>query len=186
MIDGELARRIELLVLDADGVLTDGGIYVADGVGGRPYQLRRFHVRDGLAVHMLRRGGIEPVVVSGRDSPALRERARELKIREVHQVPPHRKVPVVEEMLDERGIGWEAAASLADDLADVAVMERVALPAAVADAVPEVRERAAWVGETAGGRGAVREFAEALLRARGDWDRLVRDYVDLGGGGGDG
>lgn len=178
MIDAETARRVRLLVLDADGVLTDGGIYVADGIDGRPFQLRRFHVRDGLAVHLLREAGIEPVVVSGRDSPALRERARELEIDEVHQVPPHRKVPVVEEMLRARGLTWSQVASLADDLADAAVMDRAALPAAVADAVPEIRRRAAWVGETPGGRGAVREFTEALLRARGDWKDLVEAYVD--------
>lgn len=183
MIEPDVARRIGLLVLDADGVLTDGGIYVADGVDGRPFQLRRFHVRDGLAIHLLREAGIEPVIVSGRDSPALRARARELGIDEVHQVAPERKVAVVEEMLDARELGWEEAASLADDLADAAVMERVALPAAVADAVSEVRERAAWVSETPGGHGAVREFTEALLTARGEWDEQVEAYVDRGRGG---
>ena len=187
MIDAETARRVRLLVLDADGVLTDGGIYVADGVDGEPFQLRRFHVRDGLAVHLLREAGIEPVIVSGRDSPALRERARELQIEEVHQVPPHRKVPVVEEMLRSRGLTWSEVASLADDLADAPVMDRAALPAAVADAVPEVRRRAAWVGETPGGRGAVREFTEDLLRARSQWRELVEAYVDRASGdGGDG
>lgn len=182
MMDGATARRIRLLVLDADGVLTDGGIYVADGVEGEPFQLRRFHVRDGMAVHFLREAGIEPVIVSGRGSPALRERARELGIDEIHQVPPHRKVPVVERMLAERGLTWSEVASLADDLADAAVMERAALPAAVADAVEEVRERAAWVSETPGGHGALREFTEALLRARGEWDDLAEAYVARGRG----
>lgn len=182
MMDGATARRIRLLVLDADGVLTDGGIYVADGIDGEPFQLRRFHVRDGMAVHFLREAGIEPVIVSGRGSPALRERARELEIDEVHQVPPHRKVPVVEGMLAERGLTWSEVASLADDLADAAVMERAALPAAVADAVEEVRDRAAWVAETPGGHGAVREFTEALLRARGEWDDLAEAYVARGRG----
>ncbi len=182
MMDGATARQIRLLVLDADGVLTDGGIYVADGVDGEPFQLRRFHVRDGMAVHFLREAGIEPVIVSGRGSPALRERARELGIDEVHQVPPHRKVPVVEGMLAERGLTWSEVASLADDLADAAVMERAALPAAVADAVDEVRERAVWVSETPGGHGAVREFTEALLRAREEWDDLAAAYMARGRG----
>lgn len=187
MIDGETARRIRLLVLDADGVLTDGGIYVADGIDGEPFQLRRFHVRDGMAVHFLREAGVEPVIVSGRDSPALRQRARELGIEEIHQVPPDRKVPVVERMLEERGLSWSEAACLADDLADAAVMERAALPAAVADAVAEVKERAAWVTETPGGAGAVREFTEALLGARGQWDELAGAYIERGRGkGGDG
>lgn len=183
MIEPELAARVALLVLDADGVLTDGGIYVADGVDGEPFQLRRFHVRDGIAIHMLRRAGIEPVIVSGRGSPALRERARELEIEEVHQVTPWEKVPVIGGLLEDRGLGWDRAACLADDLADAAVLERVALPAAVADAVPEIRERSDWTGRVAGGRGAVREFVEALLRARGEWDELVEDFVSLARGG---
>lgn len=177
MIAPSLASRVRLLVLDADGVLTDGGIYVADGVDGDPFQLRRFHVRDGLAVHLLRQAGIEPVIVSGRGSPALRERARELEIEEVHQVTPREKVPVVHDLLEARGHTWENAACLADDLADAAVLERVALPAAVADAVPEIRARADWTGEVPGGHGAVREFVEALLRARGQWDEVVEDFV---------
>lgn len=179
-IDGNVARSARLVVLDADGVLTDGGIYVADGVEGRDFQLRRFHVRDGLAIHMLREAGVETAVVSGRDSPAVRARARELRIAEVHQVQPGRKVAVVAELLAERDLGWEATACLADDLADAALLERVALPAAVADAAPEVRERAAWIGERPGGHAAVREFVEALLRARGQWDDLVEAYVDAG------
>ncbi len=185
MIDPSLASRVRLLVLDADGVLTDGGIYVADGVDGDPFQLRRFHVRDGLAVHLLRQAGIEPVIVSGRDSPALRERARELEIDEVHQVTPWEKVPVVDDLLEARGHTWENAACLADDLADAAVLERVALPAAVADAVPEIRARADWTGEVPGGHGAVREFVEALLRARGQWDDVVQDFVEWARSGGE-
>lgn len=180
VIDPSVARAVRLVVLDADGVLTDGGIYVADGREGRGYQLRRFHVRDGLAVHMLRQAGIETAVVSGRDSPAVRARARELRIAEVHQVRPGRKVEVVGELLERRGLGWEATACLADDLADAALLERVALPAAVADAAPEVRDRAAWIGERPGGHAAVREFVEALLGVRGEWDELVEAYVEAG------
>lgn len=183
MIPGDTARNVELLVLDADGVLTDGGIYVADGVDGEPFQLRRFHVRDGMAVHLLRQAGIEPVVVSGRDSPAVRERARELRIDEVHQVTPWNKVPVVRGLLDDRGLTWSHAACLADDLADIAVMEAAALPACVADAVPEIRRRADWIGERPGGRAAVREFTEALLQARGQWDDVVEAYLERARGG---
>ena len=176
-IDRESAARIRLVVLDADGVLTDGGIYVADGVDGEPFQLRRFHVRDGVGLHLLRRAGVEPVVVSGRSSPAVRARAAELEIEEVHQVSPWEKVEVVGTMLERRGLAWSEAACLADDLPDLAVLERVGLPAAVADAVPEVKARAAWRGELPGGAGAVREFAEALLRARGAWDEQVEAYL---------
>lgn len=176
------ARRVRLIVLDADGVLTDGGIYVADGPDGRPYGLRRFHVRDGMGVHFLREAGLAVAVVSGKDSPAVRARAADLSIEEVHQVGPFDKVQRIEALLDRHGCGWVEAACLADDLADLAVLERVGLPAAVADAAPEVRRRAVWRSTAPGGRGAVREFAEALLRARGEWSRLVDAYVARGRG----
>lgn len=177
-MDPEVAARIRLVVLDADGVLTDGGIYVADGVGGRPFQLRRFSVQDGMAIHLLREAGVESAIVSGRDSPAVRERARELGIREVHQVKPWEKIPVVVEMLGDRGLGWENLACLADDLADVAVMQRAALPGAVANAVPEVVSAAVWQGNVPGGHGAVREFVETLLKARDQWDEVIAPYVE--------
>lgn len=177
-MDPDAARAVRLVVLDADGVLTDGGIYVADGDDGRTHQLRRFHVRDGMAVHLMRRADVEPVVVSGRDSPAVRERARELRIREVHQVRHTRKVPVVAGLLDDRGLDWSHAACLADDLADAALLEKVGLPACVADAVPEIRERSDWVGERPGGQAAVREFTEALLRARDAWDGVIEAYLE--------
>lgn len=179
-IPGEQAREVDFLVLDADGVLTDGGIYVADGVEDEPFQLRRFDVKDGLGVYLLREAGIEAAIVSGRGSPALRERARELRIEEVHQVSPREKVEVVESMLEERGLGWEDAACLADDLADLGVLRRVGLPCAVADAVPEVVDAAKWQSESPGGHGAVRELAEELLRARGEWNELLQHYVRTG------
>lgn len=176
-IVAELARRIRVLALDADGVLTDGGIYLsgAENEGGG---LRRFHVQDGMAVHMLRRAGVEVAIVSGRESGALRARARELGIGEVHTVGPFEKVPAVAGILRRAGADWPEAACLADDLADLALLERVGLPGAVANAVPEVRERAIWRGRVPGGEGAVREFAEDLLRARDEWDDLVEDYVE--------
>lgn len=171
-----LARRVALVVLDADGVLTDGGIYVAEGSDGGVRGLRRFHVRDGLGIYLLRRAGIAVAVVSGKESVPVRARARELGIVEVHQVPPFHKLRAVEGILERSGLGWERVACLADDLADLAVLERVGLPAAVGDAVPEVREAAAWVARAPGGSGAVREFAEALLRARGEWEGLLEAY----------
>lgn len=181
-IDPDTAREIGLVVFDVDGVLTDAGIYWTDPVDGEARGVRRFDVRDGMGIYMLSRADIPVALVSGKDSPAVRARGHELGIDEVHQVPPHRKVPVVEGMLAERGLTWSEVASLADDLADVAVMERAALPAAVADAVEEVRDRAAWVAETPGGHGVVREFTEALLRARGEWDDLAEAYVARGRG----
>ena len=84
----------------------------------------------------------------------------------------------MQKMLDDRGLGWDATAMVGDDLADLPILERVALPVAVANAVPEVRAVSSWTTGVPGGRGAVREFARALLTARGEWDRLVREYCD--------
>jgi 3-deoxy-D-manno-octulosonate 8-phosphate phosphatase (KDO 8-P phosphatase) len=173
----ELARRIRVVVLDADGVLTDGGIYVADGEAS-PFEARRFHVHDGVGILMLRRAGILVAVVSGKLSRAVRARAADLGLEEVHQVDPYHKLPTVGALLQRAGATWDEAAFLADDLADLGVLGEVGLAAAVPNAVPEVLEAAAWTGAVPGGAGAVREFAEALLRARGEWTPLVDAYVE--------
>lgn len=177
-LDGELAAQIRLVVLDVDGVLTDGGIYWTDAGTGESVGLRRFHVRDGLGVHMLRRASVSVVLVSGKQSEAVRRRARELEIGEVHQVDHRRKVATVREILSRHGVDWPETACLADDLADLGLMRRVGLPAAVADAAPEIRDAARWISRAPGGHGAVREFAEALLRSRGVWSDLVEDYEE--------
>lgn len=180
-MNGDLARRIRLVVLDVDGVLTDGGIYLAESDAGQVAGFRRFHVQDGIGVYMLHRAEIEVALVSAKQSAAVRERARQLRIEEVHQVHWDGKVGAVEGMLQQRGIDWGDVACLADDLADLALLERVGLPAAVANAVAEVKDVAEWEGSVPGGSGAVREFSEALLRARGEWDDLVTQYVRRAG-----
>lgn len=172
----EPAAAVRLLILDVDGVLTDGGIYWSDALAGEPVGLRRFHVRDGLGVHMLHREGIEVVLVSGKESEAVHRRARELQIEEVHQVDHRRKLVVVQELLDRRDLEWSEVACLADDLADLGLMRQAGLPAAVADGAEEIRDAAVWTSSRPGGHGAVREFAEALLKARGSWEDLVDEY----------
>ena len=176
-IPAELASRIRVVVLDADGVLTNGGIYVADG-DRSPFEARKFHVRDGVGLQMLQRAGLGVAIVSGKLSAAVRMRADDLGIEEVHQVDPYDKLPVVEGVLERAGAGWTEAAFLGDDLADLPVLRTVGLPAAVPNAAREVIEASRWVGRVAGGEGAVREFAEALLTARGQWSALVEEYVD--------
>lgn len=176
-IPAELASRIRVVVLDADGVLTNGGIYIADG-DRAPFEARKFHVRDGVGLQMLQRAGLRVAIVSGKLSPAVRARAEDLGIEEVHQVDPYDKLPVVEALLERAGAGWDEAAFLGDDLADLPVLRTVGLPAAVPNAAREVIEAARWVGSVPGGEGAVREFTEALLSARGEWSALVEEYVD--------
>lgn len=183
-VDPEVAREIRLVSLDVDGVLTDGGLWVERSVLGDLAEIRRFHVLDGLGIRLLQQAGIEIALVSGKPSGAVEARAEELEIREVHLGYPFGKVAAIQGILWRREWEWSQVAHLADDLADLAVLERVGLPAAVANAVPEVREAAAWRGAVRGGEGAVREFARALLEARGDWETQVERFVQRGRGSG--
>lgn len=175
-ISRELALQVRVVLLDADGVMTDGGLYVSEDQQG-PSEGRRFHVHDGLAIHMLRRAHLGVAVVSGKVSLPVRRRAESLGITEIHQVSAFGKLEAVADILKRSGVTWAQAAFLGNDLADLPVLREVGLAAAVANAVPEVREAASWVGEVRGGDGAVREFTEALLRARGEWTSLVEAYV---------
>jgi 3-deoxy-D-manno-octulosonate 8-phosphate phosphatase, YrbI family len=178
MIDAELALRIRLVGLDVDGVLTDNGIFIGP-VDGQVVELKRFDIQDGLAHVLMRDAGLPMVWVSGRHSEATSARARELRVEEVLQVPGSRKVEAFAALLERRGIAWEAAAFVGDDLADLKVLRRVGLPIAVANAVAEVKAAAAFVTAAAGGHGAVREVVETLLKARGQWsDLLERHFAD--------
>lgn len=179
-IPPDAARNLRIVFLDVDGVLTDGGVWWTDPVAGEPLGLRRFDVRDGLGLFLLRNVGFHLAVISGKQSPAVRARARELGIDEVHQVPAQEKVGVARQVLDRHGLDWRQAACLGDDLPDLALLRQVGLPVAVGDAVPEVADAARWRARSPGGEGAVREFAEALLRARGEWDETVSAYVERG------
>lgn len=172
----EVAERIKLVILDVDGVLTDAGVYMGHGPGGEPLELKRFDIQDGLGVVLLQAAGIEVALVSGRVSPATEVRAAELRIRECHQDAGARKLPVVREMLERLGLEWDEVAMVADDLPDIPVLRKVGLPVAVGNAVPEVRREALWSSRREGGSGAVRDFARTLLKARGEWERLVEEY----------
>ncbi|HXF95054.1 MAG TPA: HAD hydrolase family protein [Gemmatimonadales bacterium] len=176
-LDAALARRIRLVGFDVDGVLTDGGLYLGQ-VDGRPVELKRFDTQDGVAVWMLRRAGLVVALASGRASEATTVRARELQVDEVMQDDGQgRKLAAFEAMLARRRLRWEECAFVGDDLADLPLLNRVALPLAVPNAVPEVRAAAALVTRAPGGHGAAREVAEFLLRARGEWDGLLQTYL---------
>ncbi|MGH7512309.1 MAG: KdsC family phosphatase [Gemmatimonadales bacterium] len=175
MIDPTLASRIRLLALDVDGVLTDNGIFVGP-VDGQPVELKRFDIQDGLGQVLMRAAGIPVVWVSGRHSEATTVRARELRIEEVLQVGGPEKLDALGALLARRGIAWEDAAFVGDDLADLPVLRRVGLPVAVANAVEEVRAVAKYVTRAPGGHGAVREVVEVLLKASGRWPELLERY----------
>ncbi len=171
------ASRVTLLLLDVDGVLTDGGIvYDADG-----REIKAFHVRDGHGIKMLRRAGVEVGIISGRKSPVTEIRARELGIGIVRQGATD-KVAAWREILKEGGFAAKETAYVGDDIVDVPLMREVGFSAAVADAEPIVADAADYVSARAGGRGAVREIVEFILRARGAWEAVTAKYRGPGSG----
>lgn len=158
------AARIRLLVLDVDGVLTDGGLYY--GPSGE--EIKRFDVQDGLAVVAARRAGLSVAVISGRASAAVTRRMAELGITEVHQGVEDKTV-VLAALTARLGLDLADVAVMGDDLGDLALMRRVGLALAPGNAVREVRSAADWVSRRRGGGGAVREAIELLLKARTAW-----------------
>ena len=177
-IPEELARRVQLVILDVDGVLTDAGVYIgAAGASASAVELKRFDIQDGVGIKMLMWAGIEVAMVSGRVSSATTIRARELGVEECHQEPDAYKLKVVEDLLERKDVEWDRVAMLADDIPDLAVLRRVGLKAVVGNATPPVVAVADWQATRSGGRGAVREFSDALLRARGVLDEIVEEYV---------
>jgi 3-deoxy-D-manno-octulosonate 8-phosphate phosphatase (KDO 8-P phosphatase) len=176
MIDPLLARRIRLVGLDVDGVLTDGGLYLG-AVGGRQAELKRYDIQDGLGVVLLRLAGIKVVIITGRESESVAIRARELEVDDVVQDRQARKLPALLALLERHGVPARDAAFVGDDFPDLAVLRVVGLPVAVGNAVPEVRDASRLRLRRGGGHGAVREFAERLLRARGDWTGVVDRYL---------
>ena len=173
MLDAALARRLKLVGFDVDGVLTDNGVYLGL-VGDHPVEFKRFHIQDGLGIRMLRSAGLAVVWASARRSDATELRARELKVDEL--VQDNKKLPAFTALLERRGVAWEESAFVGDDLPDLPLLTRVGLPIAVANAVPEAKAAARVVTTLAGGQGAVREVAELILRARGQWQDLVTQY----------
>ena len=174
-IEPAAARRVRLLGLDVDGVLTDNGVYIGPVAGAR-VELKRFDIQDGLGLILLRTAGLPVVWLSGRSSEATTLRAAELRVEELLQVPGPRKLAAFDELLTRRGIGWEQVAFVGDDIADLPVLRRVGLPIAVANAVADVKAVAAYVTRAPGGHGAVREVIELLLRVRGEWPAILERY----------
>jgi 3-deoxy-D-manno-octulosonate 8-phosphate phosphatase (KDO 8-P phosphatase) len=157
----ERARRVRLLVLDVDGVLTDGRLYF--GPSGEA--LKAFHVRDGAGLVAVQRAGIAVAIISGRSSEAVARRAEELQIRHVRQ-GVHDKARELQALLAHLNIVADQSACVGDDTPDLPMMKLAGLAVAVADAAPEVTSAAHWVTTCKGGRGAVREVCDLLLHAR--------------------
>ena len=166
------ATPIQLLILDVDGVLTDGGIIRDDG----GQQIKRFHVRDGAGIVMWRRLDKEVAIITGKESQVVTHRAEELGITHVFQNVGN-KLEVYQELLETLGLHDEQVAYIGDDLPDLPVMRRVAVPMAPADAADEVRAMAKYVTPYPGGYGAVRDGIEWLCKEMGLWEQVLERYA---------
>lgn len=167
----ERLKAVEILLLDVDGVMTDGRIRIDDN----GTETKAFDVTDGHGIKMLKRAGIEVGLVTGRQSKVVLHRARELGIEEVHQ-KVLAKVPVVREILKKRGLTPDKVCYMGDDIVDLPVLLQVGLAVTVPGAPEYVKERAHWITASEGGRGAIREVCEAILKAKGLWEEMTRKY----------
>jgi 3-deoxy-D-manno-octulosonate 8-phosphate phosphatase (KDO 8-P phosphatase) len=170
-----IVANIKLLLMDVDGVLTDAKVYYVPGPSGGVVETKGFDTQDGMALQWLRWKGIETGVISGRVSPATEERMRQCGCKYIYQGHVE-KIPIYEEILARSGFTRDQVAYMGDDLTDVVIMRRVALAIAPANARPEVKDCAQLVTQAEGGKGAVREVCELLLKTQGHWDDLLRKY----------
>jgi 3-deoxy-D-manno-octulosonate 8-phosphate phosphatase (KDO 8-P phosphatase) len=168
----DLCRPIELILSDVDGVLTDGGIwYDNQGV-----EIKSFHIRDGLGIKLWQRAGFKFGLLTARTSHIVKLRALELGIDVVRQGFEN-KLPAAIDILRELQLSAEQTCYIGDDLTDLPVIRHVGLGIAVADAVSEVRSAASYITKTTGGRGAVREVIELVLKGKNRWDDIVQRYM---------
>ena len=169
------AANIKLLLMDVDGVLTDGKIYFIPDAAGKMIEFKGFDSQDGIGLQWCQKKGIRTGVISGRDSPATSERAKQAKMNYVYQGHTE-KIPIIEEILADAKVSIEEVAYIGDDLTDVVVFHRVGFAIATANARPEVKQQAHWVTHNVGGSGAVRDAVELIFEARGFWDDILKHY----------
>jgi 3-deoxy-D-manno-octulosonate 8-phosphate phosphatase (KDO 8-P phosphatase) len=169
------ASRIKLLLMDVDGVLTNGRLYNVPDSEGKMAETKGFDSQDGIGLQWLNWKGIKTGVISGRQSPATVERARQCKMAYVYQGHTE-KIPILEEILADAKIDKDDVAYIGDDFTDVVIMHRVGLAIATANARPEVKKEAHYITQAPGGEGAVREVVELLLHAQGTWCEILKHY----------
>jgi 3-deoxy-D-manno-octulosonate 8-phosphate phosphatase (KDO 8-P phosphatase) len=166
------AARIRLLLMDCDGVLTDGHLWLLENGD----EQKSFNVKDGLGLELFHRAGLLTGIITGRTSRAVERRARELGVEFIRQGEPD-KIKVFGELLAQAGVTESEVAFIGDDLSDIPIMQRSEFAVAVADAAEETRSIAHYVTRASGGQGAVREVVEIILKAQGRWSDLVREYL---------
>ncbi len=168
-----IAKNIKLLILDVDGVLTDGSI-ILDNKGN---EYKSFHVRDGHGIKMLQRAGVKVALLTGRESQVVERRARELGITEVYQ-KCFSKTAVYRALLEKFSLSDKEVAYVGDDVVDISVMRRVGMPVTVADAADGMKKHSVLTTRKAGGRGAVREVTDLILSSKGLWKRITDEYLE--------
>ena len=174
LLDERLVRKIKpinLLILDVDGVLTDGRIII-DDLGN---ETKNFDVRDGHGIRLLTGYGIDVILLTGRSSKVVDHRAKDLGIKEVYQ-SAYNKIEVFEEILRKRNISSDNVAYVGDDIVDIPVFNRAGFSVAVADAAVYAKKAANYVTVKRGGRGAVREICEMILDVQGKWPEIASKY----------
>jgi 3-deoxy-D-manno-octulosonate 8-phosphate phosphatase (KDO 8-P phosphatase) len=165
------AKKIKLLLLDVDGVLTDGRIIY----DCRGHDMKFFDVHDGMGVYLLKKAGIPTVLITAKGSRTIKPRARDMQVAEIFAgISP--KTSVLEGILGKYKISAEEVCFVGDDLVDLGLLKRVGMPVAVFNACPEIKQSAVYVTLKLGGRGAVREVAELILKSQGLWQGLVKSY----------
>ncbi len=170
-----LASGIQLLLMDVDGVLTNGHLYMVPDGQGNWVETKGFDSQDGIALRWLTWYDIKTGVISGRNSPATVERAKQVGMTYVYQGHIE-KIPIYEEILEKAQVTPEQVAYVGDDLTDIVIMKRVGLSIATANARAEVKRSAKAITTVPGGSNAIREVIETILQARGVWDELLRKY----------
>ncbi len=171
----ERAAKIKLLLMDVDGVMTNGKLYHVPDGHGNVVETKGFDSQDGIALQWMQWKGLQTGVISGRESVGTAERARQLKMNYVYQGHIE-KIPILEEIMREGKLRADEIAYAGDDLTDVVVMHRVGLAIAVANARPEVKRQAHHVTQAVGGEGAAREIVELILDAQGYWAEILEHY----------
>jgi 3-deoxy-D-manno-octulosonate 8-phosphate phosphatase (KDO 8-P phosphatase) len=166
------AARIELLLMDVDGTMTDGGVTLLSQTDGTALEIKTFDAHDGQGLTLAQTAGLRTGCITGRESAALLRRAHEMKMEFIYMKQPV-KMPAYEEILRKAGVSDSAVAFIGDDLPDIPLMRRAGLAIAVGDAVPEVRDAAHYTTRALGGHGAVREAVELVLKSKGIWKAMI-------------
>jgi 3-deoxy-D-manno-octulosonate 8-phosphate phosphatase (KDO 8-P phosphatase) len=171
-VDRDLAAGIRIIILDVDGVLTNAHLVL----GPTGEEIKEFNVRDGIGIKVAQFAGLDVIFLSARVSEIVKRRAEMLGVTELYQ-GEQQKLEVVRGIAERHGVDLSEIAYVGDDLVDMAPIQAVGLGVAVGDACVDLLESAPHVAESAGGRGAVRETVEAILRARGDWKTVVAEFL---------